>query len=86
MKEAQIKAIQDWTEQHYKFQWENLYKLSKKELEFFMGILHKAYIQEKCLLKAVDYDVSKVEELIKSIIEEESLKVEESAFDVSDRD
>jgi hypothetical protein len=84
MKAEQLNKIQDWTAKHYQFNWENLYKLSKRELDFFLGMLHKSYVQEKCLLKLVGGDTSRVEELIEEIIKEEGWSVREEKISVEE--
>lgn len=75
-KEQLLKSIVEATEKvHTSFRWENLFKLSKKELAFIGGMIGKLVVYEKSLVSLLGKDSRKLKTLTEKIIAEEGMNV-----------
>lgn len=75
-KEQLLQKIVEGTENvHTTFRWENLYKLSKKELAFIGGMVSKQIVYEKIILDSINNDKGKFVILVDNTIKAMGLEV-----------
>lgn len=76
MKEQLLERLVNLSKETYDFDWENAHRLSKREIEFLLALMSKAYIHERTLLNVCgspEKALAATEETVKR----EGLKVEE---------